>query len=255
MSALLATAHRHLRVAPAAESAGAVTRSHLGDGRCVGWYGPPVPGWRVAIDAERADVPVPPALARSFGATDFWARWTRLGASRQTHRHPGGHLVASTRPVRAPPGPPGGGAPCPWPTSPSPSPSLPRSPRPRLSDMRGWAFFCSVPSRRTRHLVVCARDAATRGLSGPGYPDMPQARAAHRAGYPGMLQLASTRSARAPRHAATRAARDPRDNITRRIGRAWISPPPIAGLSYRDSHASESTASLLLGLPPSARTT
>ncbi|GIJ27314.1 hypothetical protein Vqi01_24760 [Micromonospora qiuiae] len=74
---MLAAAHRHLRVVPAAESAGAVTRSHLGDGRCVGWYGPPVPGWRVAIDAERADVPVPPALARSFGATDFWVRWTR----------------------------------------------------------------------------------------------------------------------------------------------------------------------------------
>ncbi|GGM46334.1 hypothetical protein GCM10011608_33880 [Micromonospora sonchi] len=77
MSALLAAAHRHLRVAPAVESADAVTRSHLGDGRCVGWYGPPVPGWRVAIDAERADGPPPPALASRFGAANFWARWTR----------------------------------------------------------------------------------------------------------------------------------------------------------------------------------
>lgn len=57
--------------------ADATTRSHLDDGRCVGWYGPPVPGWRVAVDAERSDAPVPPALARRFGAADFWARWTR----------------------------------------------------------------------------------------------------------------------------------------------------------------------------------
>ncbi|PZG23404.1 hypothetical protein C1I95_03355 [Micromonospora craterilacus] len=74
---MLAAAPRHLRVAPAEASVDAVTRSHLGDGRCVGWYAPPVPGWRVAIDAERADGPLPPALARRFGATDFWARWTR----------------------------------------------------------------------------------------------------------------------------------------------------------------------------------
>jgi hypothetical protein len=75
--ALLAAAQRHLRVTPVAESGGAVTRSHLGDGRCVGWYAPPVPGWRVAIDAERADAPLPAALIRRFGATDFRARWTR----------------------------------------------------------------------------------------------------------------------------------------------------------------------------------
>ncbi len=77
VAALLAAAPRHLRVAPAAESGDAVTRSHLGDGRCVGWYAPPAPGWRVAIDAERADGLLPSALVRRFGATDFWARWTR----------------------------------------------------------------------------------------------------------------------------------------------------------------------------------
>ena len=77
MPGLLAAAERHLRVGTAAELADAVTRSHLDDGRCVGWYGPPAPGWRVAIDAERAAAPVPAALARRFGASDFWARWTR----------------------------------------------------------------------------------------------------------------------------------------------------------------------------------
>ncbi|MFI6242985.1 hypothetical protein ACIBEF_24230 [Micromonospora sp. NPDC050795] len=75
--ALLAAAERHLRCGSPAALADAVTRSHLDDGRCVGWYGPSVPGWRVAIDAERADAPVPPALARRFGTNDFWARWTR----------------------------------------------------------------------------------------------------------------------------------------------------------------------------------
>ncbi|MEV1154581.1 hypothetical protein AB0J27_04110 [Micromonospora chokoriensis] len=74
---LLAAAERHLRVGVPAELTDAVTRSHLDDGRCVGWYGPTVPGWRVAIDAERADAPVPPALGRRFGVQDFWARWTR----------------------------------------------------------------------------------------------------------------------------------------------------------------------------------
>ncbi|MFD6682205.1 hypothetical protein [Micromonospora parva] len=74
---LLAAAEQHLRIGSPATMADAVTRSHLDDGRCVGWYGPPVPGWRVAIDAERAGAPVPPALARRFGTGDFWARWTR----------------------------------------------------------------------------------------------------------------------------------------------------------------------------------
>ncbi|MEU5674556.1 hypothetical protein ABZ749_30335 [Micromonospora sp. NPDC047753] len=74
---LLAAAEQHLRIGAPADLADAVTRSHLDDGRCVGWYGPPTPDWRVAIDAERTDAPVPPALARRFGAGDFWARWTR----------------------------------------------------------------------------------------------------------------------------------------------------------------------------------
>ncbi|MEU7925635.1 hypothetical protein [Micromonospora sp. NPDC049107] len=74
---LLAAAERHLRIGTPADLASATTRSHLDDGRCVGWYGPPVPGWRVAVDAERANAPVPPALARHFGVADFWARWTR----------------------------------------------------------------------------------------------------------------------------------------------------------------------------------
>ena len=51
---------------------GAVTRSHLSDGRVVGWYGEP----GVVVDAELG-AGVPPArLAARYGATDFWARWT-----------------------------------------------------------------------------------------------------------------------------------------------------------------------------------
>lgn len=49
----------------------AVTRSHLSDGRTVGWYGEP----GVVIDAE-IDRPVPPALEEAYGAEDFWERWT-----------------------------------------------------------------------------------------------------------------------------------------------------------------------------------
>ena len=75
--ALLRAAERYLRVGTPAELRYAVTRSHLDDGRCVGWYGPTTPGWRVAIDAERAAAAVPPALAARFGPADFWARWTR----------------------------------------------------------------------------------------------------------------------------------------------------------------------------------
>ncbi|WP_455565701.1 hypothetical protein, partial [Micromonospora humida] len=77
MPALLGAAERHLRVGTPDELRYAVTRSHLDDGRCVGWYGPAAPGWRVAIDAERATAEVPPALAARFGPADFWARWTR----------------------------------------------------------------------------------------------------------------------------------------------------------------------------------
>jgi len=51
----------------------AVTRSHLADGRVVGWYGDP----EVVIDAELSGQPVPPALAARYGSADFWGRWTR----------------------------------------------------------------------------------------------------------------------------------------------------------------------------------
>ncbi|GAB3957519.1 hypothetical protein GCM10027614_73150 [Micromonospora vulcania] len=67
MPGLLAAAERHLRIGTPAELADAVTRSHLDDGRCVGWYGPPAPGWRVAIDGERRGpgaASVGPALRR-----------------------------------------------------------------------------------------------------------------------------------------------------------------------------------------------
>ena len=52
--------------------AGAVTRSRLADGRVVGWYGDAA----YVIDAEIAAQPVPRALARRYGAGDFWRRWT-----------------------------------------------------------------------------------------------------------------------------------------------------------------------------------
>lgn len=64
---------RDLVVGTAAETADAVTRSHLADGRVVGWYGEP---GRV-IDAELTDQPVPDALAARYGTDDFWGRWTR----------------------------------------------------------------------------------------------------------------------------------------------------------------------------------
>ena len=49
-----------------------MTRSHLPDGRVVGWYGGP----GVVLDAELSDVLPPPRLAARFGTEDFWARWT-----------------------------------------------------------------------------------------------------------------------------------------------------------------------------------
>jgi hypothetical protein len=51
---------------------GAVTRSHLSDGRVVGWYGEP----GVVVDAESTTLDPPPALVARHGETDFWARWT-----------------------------------------------------------------------------------------------------------------------------------------------------------------------------------
>ncbi len=61
-----------LRIGTAGQMASAVTRSHLHDGRVVGWYG----ASGVVIDAEVVRG-VPLALARRFGADDFWGRWTR----------------------------------------------------------------------------------------------------------------------------------------------------------------------------------
>lgn len=63
----------HLRIGTADEVADAHTRSHLADGRVVGWYGDPA----YVVDAELADQPVPPALAARHGTHDFWGRWTR----------------------------------------------------------------------------------------------------------------------------------------------------------------------------------
>jgi len=63
----------HLRVGTAAEMADAVTRSHVADGRVVGWYGAP----GTVIDAEISDAPPSPRLAARFGSEDFVARWTR----------------------------------------------------------------------------------------------------------------------------------------------------------------------------------
>ncbi len=56
-------------------------RSHLADGRVVSWCPPLPPGLRIAVDAEIADQPVPPALACRFGIDRpelFWPRWTTV---------------------------------------------------------------------------------------------------------------------------------------------------------------------------------
>ena len=74
---LLAAAESHLRTGTPAELSDAVTRSHLPDFACVGWYGELSPGWTVTIDAEYADAVVPDPLAARFGTDRFWERWTR----------------------------------------------------------------------------------------------------------------------------------------------------------------------------------
>lgn len=51
----------------------ATTRSHLADGRVIGWFGDP----GIVIDAELTGSPIPPALAARYGREDFWPRWTR----------------------------------------------------------------------------------------------------------------------------------------------------------------------------------
>jgi hypothetical protein len=56
-----------------------VTRTHLADGRIVVWTD--VDPHSHAIDAEIADQPVPPALARRTGirsAERFWPLWTAM---------------------------------------------------------------------------------------------------------------------------------------------------------------------------------
>ena len=74
---LLDTAEDHLRAGSVAELSDAVTRSHLPDFRCVGWYGEAPAGWSVVIDAEYSAAEVPAPLARRFGTELFWERWTR----------------------------------------------------------------------------------------------------------------------------------------------------------------------------------
>ncbi|GAB3665302.1 hypothetical protein GCM10027596_31270 [Nocardioides korecus] len=65
-----------LEIGTSAQLSEARTRSHLADGRCVGLLGPAgsLEGW--VVDAE-LDVPPPAALARRFGSSGFWERWTR----------------------------------------------------------------------------------------------------------------------------------------------------------------------------------
>ena len=74
---LLDQAESHLRVGSVDDVRDALTRSHLPDFRCVGWYGVPPGGWSVVIDAEYADQPIPAPLAMRFGTDRFWERWTR----------------------------------------------------------------------------------------------------------------------------------------------------------------------------------
>ena len=62
-----------IRIGTVQEMADAVTRSHVGDGRVVGWYGDP----GAVVDAEIRDAAPPAHLASRFGAEDFLARWTR----------------------------------------------------------------------------------------------------------------------------------------------------------------------------------
>jgi hypothetical protein len=74
---LVADAESHLRVGSPAQLSDAVTRSHLADFSCVGWYGAAPDGWTVVIDAEYAAAEPPQPLAERFGAEGFWERWTR----------------------------------------------------------------------------------------------------------------------------------------------------------------------------------
>ena len=77
-------ARSDLRVGIAGELADAATRSHLPDGRVVGWYGDP----GLVIDAELSDAVPPLALASRFGAEDFWVRWTGAECAAKIARVP-----------------------------------------------------------------------------------------------------------------------------------------------------------------------
>jgi hypothetical protein len=87
---LLEQAPAHLFLLPAAgavpaEAVAGGVRSYVADGRCVVWAPPDRgTGARIAVDAEIAAQPVPPALARRSGIADpavFWPRWTVVEAS------------------------------------------------------------------------------------------------------------------------------------------------------------------------------
>jgi hypothetical protein len=73
-----------LRIGTAAETADARTRSHLADGRVVGWYGEP----GVVIDAEIAAAVPPAHLSARFGSEDFWLRWTAAECAAKLHDLP-----------------------------------------------------------------------------------------------------------------------------------------------------------------------
>jgi len=77
-------ARSELRVGTATEVQDAVSRSHLPDGRVVGWYGER----GVVIDAEVLTWPLPARLAARFGAEHFWARWTAAECAAKLHSIP-----------------------------------------------------------------------------------------------------------------------------------------------------------------------
>ncbi len=76
-----------LRLGRPGELRRAATRSHLRDGRCVGWFPSGSYVGRVALDAE-LDVAPPPLLTARFGTEDFWERWTRVECAAKLTRVP-----------------------------------------------------------------------------------------------------------------------------------------------------------------------
>ena len=81
----------HLRVGTATEMADAVTRSHVGDGRVVGWYG----GAGTVIDAEISDAAPPARLVARFGAEDFLGPLDPGGVCGQARRRPDARVAAA----------------------------------------------------------------------------------------------------------------------------------------------------------------